>query len=59
MVGHNIIDLFQRVIHWKKNSSEASWRLLAQSQKWNLNIKDTRTTALTLFWCIYCEKWTR
>lgn len=54
-----MIDLFQRVIHWKKNSSEASWRLLAQSQKWNLNIKDTRTTALTLFWCIYCEKWTR
>ena len=41
-----------------------SWYLLVQSQQWKhqnnmrnlfkVNRKDTRTTSLTLFWCLYC-----
>ena len=41
-----------------------SWYLFVQSQQWKhqnnmrnlfkVNRKDTRTTSLTLFWCLYC-----
>ena len=63
--GKNVTICFHQSLQFRlmPSCSKPSWHLLVQIQLWkyqnslrnlfNFNIKDTRTTSITSFWCLY------